>query len=151
MTTTTKNRATFWKCIGNHPEGADCNRANKWGYPLNLIRYVAFYGGEGVKVYSTTADQFGKTIIVDAPKSTWEEAWVNCAKEMAMENPFDEIVKDENGLWWGLILDHDDKYVELFQSDKTKLEMVQEGYIGPIINKDGEELWLECKSIARGV
>jgi len=28
---------------------------------------------------------------------------------------------------------------------------VQEGYIGPIINKDGEELWLECKSIARGV
>jgi hypothetical protein len=144
--------ATFWQYNGNHVDGKDCSRVNEYGYPLCLIQYLNFHGGEGVTSQSEASNQFGRTVSVSAPQDTWEDAWIKLAYERGSGFSPDKIEKDEDGLWWGtLYLSDRDQLTELFHkcSDETALEFIQRGYV-PIATDGDEQLWVKDAEIAKG-
>ncbi|GAC1456875.1 MAG: hypothetical protein NVS2B14_00160 [Chamaesiphon sp.] len=80
---TRKQHAQYWSYQGNHPNGQDCSRHNPYGYPLELIRRVAweYQDTPEVSVKCLSKDSFGRTIDVAAPKHIWEKV----KKEMEIE------------------------------------------------------------------
>ena len=142
-------KASYWRYTGNHPNGENCSRVNPYGYPQDLVEWMAFHQPEGTKVTGSKSDGFGNEVHVSAPKEVWEAEWIKMATSYGYDRTFDTIEKD--GLVWGVNKDLEDHYTELFfvSEDQTKLEMVQAGYVPTQYDLDGDRLWVPCKSVAK--
>jgi hypothetical protein len=151
---TRNQKASYWRYTGNHPNGEDCSRVNPYGYPLDLVQWMAFYTPEGTKVTGSKGDGFGNEVHVAAPKEAWESEWVKMAYSYGADIQFDKIEKDEDGLVWGIttmLYDEPDDQTELFfiSEDQTELEMIQAGYAPLSEFIEGDRLWVPCKGVAK--
>jgi hypothetical protein len=148
---TRNQKASYWRYTGNHSAGEDCSRVNPYGYPLNLVQWMAFHRPEGTKVSGSKSDGFGNEVHVTAPKEVWESEWIKMAKSEGVYRQFDRIEESPDGVF-GVIFDGcEDHYTELFfkTDDETELEMVQAGYVPTQYDMDGDRLWVPCKSVAK--
>lgn len=80
-------KATFWKYLGNHPEGGNRERKDPHGFGVELISFVEYLARSGnyqqpvdefdverIKVVRHCPDAFGQEITVSAPQEVWDRA-----------------------------------------------------------------------------
>ena len=81
-------KATFWKYLGNHSAGRNCERKDPHSFGLALISFMEYLARSGnyqphlqdadierIKVtYHTPKDAFGQEITVSAPQEVWDRA-----------------------------------------------------------------------------
>jgi hypothetical protein len=145
---TRNQKASYWRYTGNHSSGEDCSRVNPYGYPMDLVQWVAFHTPEGTKVSGSKSDGFGNEVHVLAPKEVWESEWIKMAYSYGADIQFDKIEQDEDGLVWGVTGDH---YTDLFFmfEGETELEMIQAGYTPLNEFLKGDRLWVPCEGVAK--
>lgn len=133
-----KHHATYWEYTGNHSEGKDCSRENKYGYTKELISFLQ-YSCYLHSLYPHTRvtyhfkGEFGRTVKVTAPKEVWEKAMLDFAEELGEQLLSDypkaivHIVGDIPLLYDP---ETDRQICELFYKTEgiTDLDMVKKGY-----------------------
>jgi hypothetical protein len=85
---------SYWAYSGNHPEGRDCPRNNRWGIPMAVVKMGASHPSAQIRLRDKNS--FGATVYVTLPGETWQtiideyNSWALKTRQELVESGFSE-------------------------------------------------------------